>query len=92
MPAAARLLLVHDRGRFRPSAVPVVVVSHTALRLLAFVLGQHPEGWAAITRRPALERALRAAHPPLHPFTHSCRKDTLSSIGYTQYSLDSNNE
>jgi hypothetical protein len=40
-----------------------VVVSHTALRLLALVLGQHREGWAALARRPALERTLRAAPP-----------------------------
>lgn len=64
LPAVARLLLVPDRRRFRPSAVPLVVVSHTALRLLALVLGQHREGWVAIARRPALERALRAALPP----------------------------
>lgn len=64
LPAVARLLLARDRRRFRPSAVPLVVVSHTALRLLALVLGQHREGWAAIARRPALERALRAALPP----------------------------
>jgi hypothetical protein len=43
---------------------PLVVVSHTALRLLALILGQHREGWAALARRPILARTLRAAPPP----------------------------
>jgi len=64
LPAVARLLLARDRRRFRPSAVPLVVVSHTALRLLALVLGQHREGWTALARRPVLERTLRATPPP----------------------------
>lgn len=64
LPAVAWLLLARDRRRFQPSAVPLVVVSHTALRLLALVLGQQREGWAALARRPTLERALRAAPPP----------------------------
>ena len=64
LPVVARLLLARDRRRFRPSAVPLVVVSHTALRLLALVLGQRREGVDALTRHPALERALRAALPP----------------------------
>ena len=62
--AVARLLLARDRRRFRPSAVPLVVVSHTALRLLALALGQRREGWAALARRPDMERTLRAAPPP----------------------------
>ncbi|MBK8754753.1 MAG: hypothetical protein IPL99_25325 [Candidatus Competibacteraceae bacterium] len=64
LPVVARRLLARDRRRFRPSAVPLVVVSHTALRLLVLVLGQRREGVDALTRRPALERALRAARPP----------------------------
>ena len=63
LPTVAWLLLARDQRRFRPSAVPLVVVSHTALRLLALVLGQHREGWATLARRPALERALRTAPP-----------------------------
>ena len=62
--AVARLLLARDRHRFRPSAVPLAVVSHTALRLLALALGQRREGWAALARRPDLERTLRAVLPP----------------------------
>ena len=64
LPAVARLLLARDRRRFRPSADPLVVVSHTALRLLALVLGQRREGADALARRPALEHALRAARTP----------------------------
>ena len=64
LPAVAWLLLARDRRRFRPSAVPLVVVSHTALRLLALVLGQQREGVGALARRPALERTLRAVRPP----------------------------
>jgi thymidylate kinase len=64
LPAVAWLLLARDRRRVRPSAVPLVVVSHTALRLLALVLGQQRKGWAALACRPALERALRAVLPP----------------------------
>ena len=64
LPAVARLLLARDRRRFRPSPVPLVVVSHTALRLLALILGQHREGWAGLPNRPALESTLRAV-PPL---------------------------
>jgi hypothetical protein len=64
VPLAVRLLLARDRHRFRRSDVPLVVVSHTALRLLAFVLGQHRAGWAGLARHPALERALRSAPPP----------------------------
>ncbi len=60
----AWVLLARDRRRFRLSAVPLVVVSHTALRLLALVLGQQRAGWTALARRPALERALRTALPP----------------------------
>ena len=62
--AVARLLLARDRRRFRPSTLPLVVVSHTGLRLLALVLGQHREGWAALARSPVLERTLRAMPPP----------------------------
>ena len=64
LPAVARRLLARDRRRFRPSADPLVVVSHTALRLLALVLGQQREGVGALARRPALERTLRAVRPP----------------------------
>lgn len=65
VPVVVWLLLVRDRHRFRRSAVPLVVVSHTALRLLALVLGQHRAGWAGrLARHAALERALRAAPPP----------------------------
>ncbi len=62
--AVARLLLARDRRRYRPSAAPLVVVSHTALRLLALLLGQQREEWATRARSPALERCLRAALPP----------------------------
>jgi hypothetical protein len=55
---------VRDRRRFRPPAVPLVVVSHTALRLLALVLGQHREGSAGLANSPALESTLRAVPPP----------------------------
>ena len=64
LPAVAQRLLARDRRRFRPSAVPLVVVSYTALRLLALVLGQRREGADALARHPALERALCAAPPP----------------------------
>ena len=64
LPAVAGCFLPPDRRRFRPSAVPLVVVSHTALRLLALVLGQERDGWIALGRRPALARALRAVAPP----------------------------
>ena len=63
LPAVARLLLARDRRRFRPSVVPLVVVSHTALRLLALVLGRQRERRDALGH-PALARALRAARPP----------------------------
>lgn len=62
--AVARLLLARDRRRYRPSAAPLMVVSHTALRLLALLLGQQREEWATRARSPALERCLRAALPP----------------------------
>ena len=54
LPVVARLLLVRDRRRFRPSAVPLVVVSHTAVRLLALVQGQ-------ALPPPPLSRALQQA-------------------------------
>jgi hypothetical protein len=38
-PYLAQKLLARDQQRFRPSDRPVVVVSHTALRLLAFAYG-----------------------------------------------------
>lgn len=60
---AARLLLARDRRRFHPPDGPLVVVSHTALRLLALVLGQQPEGLAALARFPALQRTLEAVVP-----------------------------
>ena len=50
-------LLRRDRRRFRPADRPVVVVSHTALRLLAFVRGQVH---APPPLSPALQHALRA--------------------------------
>ena len=61
LPAVARLLLARDRRRFRPSAVPLVVVSHTALRLLALVLGQQREGADALARRPSPGAGTRPA-------------------------------
>ncbi len=65
LPAVAGWLLARDRRRFRPSALPLVVVSHTALRLLALFLGQHGDGWIALlARHPELARALRAVGPP----------------------------
>jgi hypothetical protein len=39
-PWLTQILLVRDQRRFRPPAQPVVVVSHTALRLLALAQGQ----------------------------------------------------
>jgi hypothetical protein len=39
------------------------LVSHTAPRLLALVLGQHREGLATLARFPALQRALDAVAP-----------------------------
>ena len=51
------------RRRFHPPDGPLVVVSHTALRLLALVLGQQPEGLAALARFPALQRTLEAVVP-----------------------------
>jgi hypothetical protein len=60
---AAWLLLARDRRRFRPPPTPLVVVSHTALRLLALVLGQYRESLTVIARFPALERALCAIAP-----------------------------
>jgi len=57
LPGVAGWLLARDRRRFRPSAVPLVVVSHTALRLLAFVRGQvHAPPPLSL----ALQQALRA--------------------------------
>ena len=57
LPGVAGWLLRRDRRRFRPADRPLVVVSHTALRLLAFVQGQ------ALSPPPlslALQQALRA--------------------------------
>jgi hypothetical protein len=57
LPGVAGWLLRRDRRRFRPADRPMVVVSHTALRLLAFVQGQ------ALSPPPlslALQQALRA--------------------------------
>lgn len=84
LPAVARLLLARDRRRFRPSAIPLVVVSHTALRLLALILGQHREGWAVLANRPALESTLRAL-PPLGTrvlvldITHATRRRRIAA-------------
>jgi len=64
LPAAARLLLARDRRRFRPSAIPLVVVSHTALRLVALILAEQRAGGSGLARSPALERAVCAALPP----------------------------
>ena len=57
LPGVAGWLLRRDRRRFRPTDRPVVVVSHTALRLLAFVRGQV---LAPPPLSPALQPALRA--------------------------------
>ena len=57
LPGVAGWLLRRDRRRFRPADRPVVVVSHTALRLLALVRGQ------VLAPPPlslALQQALRA--------------------------------
>lgn len=57
LPVVAGWLLRRDRRRFRPADRPLVVVSHTALRLLAFVQGQD------LSPPPlsiALQQALRA--------------------------------
>ena len=76
LPAVARRLLARDRRRFRPPAVPLVVVSHTALRLLALVLGQRrrertpspaTRPWSAPCarrRRPARRSRYSTLRPP----------------------------
>ena len=57
LPGVAGGLLRRDYRRFRPTDRPVVVVSHTALRLLAFVRGQvHAPPPLSL----ALQQALRA--------------------------------
>lgn len=55
----ARWLLAWDRRRFRPASQPVVVVSHTALRLLALTQGQSA---TPPPLPPAIRKTLRALH------------------------------
>jgi hypothetical protein len=63
-PYLAQQLLARDQQRFRPSNRPVVVVSHTALRLLAFAYGPllPPPPLS-----PALAQALQALQTTIRP-------------------------
>lgn len=62
-PYLAQKLLARDQQRFRPSNRPVVVVSHTALRLLAFAYGPL---LPPLPLSPALIQTLHALQATTH--------------------------
>lgn len=63
IPLLLPALIAWDLRRFRWPGHPLLIASHTALRLLAFYLGHRPALATDLRLSPALERALRAIVP-----------------------------